>query len=93
MKNHLHALKRIESEYPERHSGRSTAQALRLISDCIKNPGVWHGVHDHHGTNKANENLYYMCQQYVTLLNLHYFKFTMDDRGIYKIRSDHMEGT
>lgn len=67
---------RATGEYPGlRRTGRSTAQALRLISECIQRPGVWMQPHDHHGTTTANRQLLCLIQDTVAKLELTGFSF------------------
>lgn len=81
----LHSIEFIVStlsatgEHPgQRRTGRSTAQALRLLSEAIRQPGIVMLVKDHHGTVNADRNLVQRMREIVELLHLEEITFRMD---------------
>jgi len=60
----------------ERCTGRTTAQALRMVAYCLNNPHVTIRPKDHHGTTPANEMLVDRCRYVVESLGLRGFGFT-----------------
>lgn len=67
---------KASGEYPgSRATGRSTAQALRLIAQCIESPRTWYACLDHHGTRLSHANLRHTAQGLVSDMGLRYFKF------------------
>ena len=68
--------------YPgQRRTGRSTALALRLISESIKRPGEWLSIKDHHDSRMADHHLRQMIQDIVLKLGLEGFTFREDKIG------------
>jgi len=64
----------IAEKNPDRRTGRSTAQAFRLISDAILNPGKPIKIVDHYGTNEANKMLSWMIECVIEQTGLKYLK-------------------
>jgi len=64
----------LPEEYQEsgRCTGQTTAQALRLISEAILNPGVFFPIHDHTGILRAHEHLAYRIKDIIERLDLKY---------------------
>ncbi len=62
----------------ERHTGRSTIQALRCIALAIENPGTKIKVSDHYGTINANKLLCDQVREMVSQMCLRDFTFTQD---------------
>lgn len=58
-----------------RRTGKSTIAALRLIAQCLHNPGVFYRIQDHHGTDKSHQNLKNLIKEIVTRLELKGFEF------------------
>jgi len=63
---------------PTRRTGRSTAQALRLLAKAIETPHVKVYIKDHHGSEPAHRNLRYMMQGMAEKLGLEHMQFTQD---------------
>lgn len=57
----------------DRHTGRSTAQALRLIANAIENPEKLLIIEDHHGTTNADYSLQHTVQKMIDLLEFKHF--------------------
>lgn len=57
-----------------RATGRSTAQALRLIAEAIEHPGEWVLCLDHHASAKANFSLQALAIELKTRVGLSEFK-------------------
>jgi hypothetical protein len=54
----------------DRHTGRTTAIALRAIVESIENPGVAVKVEDHHGTYHASRSAFNVAADIVGKLGL-----------------------
>lgn len=59
-----------------RCTGRSTVLALKYIAKCIKHPGKWYVVEDHHPSRVARCLLRSIMQGMVASLELEHFEFT-----------------
>jgi hypothetical protein len=60
----------------ERCTGRTTAQALRLLAEAISNPHTRITIVDHHPTVMAATNLRRLMQDMVHILQLEHMQFT-----------------
>ena len=58
----------------DRKTGRSTAQAFRIISDAILHIGMPIRIIDHHGTHEANKMLAQMIMSIIEQTGLNYLK-------------------
>lgn len=67
-------------EYPGvRCTGRSTAQALRLLAEAIQQPGVTIKITDHFPTVSADRELMHTMQGMVDRLGLEHMVFKADN--------------
>lgn len=62
----------IGEKNTDRRTGRSTAYALRLISDAILQPGQPIRIIDHYGTHEANRMLATMIMDIIEKTGLQY---------------------
>lgn len=62
---------------PDRATGRTTAQAHRLIAEAMSRPGVAVNTVDHHGSTAANEHLCRLTNDLVNQLGYRGFTFTV----------------
>lgn len=73
--------KRTGEHYPvERHTGRSTAIALRLMAAAIENPETYTQIRDHYNTDQANEYLGWQIQEMCSKLGLEHMHVERDRR-------------
>lgn len=63
----------------DRRTGRSTAYALRIISEAILSPGKPIRIIDHYGTHEANRMLATMIAQMIDKLGLKYMTIRQSD--------------
>lgn len=80
-------------EGPFRHTGRSTAQGLRLLAQAISSPGTKVDIFDHHGTKDADFHLANMIDRMVTNLDLRYVEVKRRDHEPtkYYVVSNHIK--
>jgi hypothetical protein len=64
----------IGEENADRRTGRSTAQAFRIISDAIFHIGMPIRIIDHHGTHEANKMLAQMIMRIIEQTGLNYLE-------------------
>lgn len=65
-----------------RSSGRSTAMALRYISEALLSPNTPIRVRDHHDNLHADKYLLVRCQDIVEKMGLQFFAFSKEHRTI-----------
>lgn len=66
----------VEGKVEEsRMSGRTTANALLTIAQCIDNPNVWVHCNDHHQGKQAARHLCGVIESMVQVLGLEFFEY------------------
>ena len=73
-----HPLRVVTSRY----TGRSTAQALWVLSQVIKNPGVEFKVHDHYPGEKAADFQLQMLREMIDRLELKHIHINRAEQTI-----------
>lgn len=58
-----------------RRTGKSTLLAFELISLCMKHPGIYVEIIDHHETCRANLDLLYLIRNIISKLDFKGFEF------------------
>ena len=66
---------KYNEDVKNRSTGKSTIAALRLIAQCLHNPGIFYRIQDHGGTDRSHQNLESLIKESVTRLELKGFEF------------------
>ena len=73
-----------------RRTGKSTAQALVVLSQAIQNPGEPVTIVDHAGAGRASQHLAYLVEHIADSIGLLYIKVEKDKRGFFTVTSNHI---
>lgn len=81
---------RSKIEYSGRRTGKSTAQALSVLSLAIQNPGKPVTIVDHAGGGKPSQYLAFLVEHIAGTIGLRYIKVKRDSQGYFTVTSNHI---